>query len=103
VQVKNTKFNTIREVIRDVDRLITKNTHAPIDILHPSRIKMKVDLTLLDIFQQDRKRVDRETTISMVIYSQLHKVAQDLTRKCHIPPLQELGKTLVMEQLIEKV
>jgi hypothetical protein len=39
----------------------------------------------------------------MEICLKLHKAAQELIRGCQLPTLAELGQTLVMEELIDKI
>jgi hypothetical protein len=103
VQDKNNHFNNIWESIGDIDRWIDENTNATIELLGPSSIDRKLDLVVLNHYQQAGKREDKETTNSMEICSRLHKATQGLTRKCRLPPLEKLGNTFITEQLIEKV
>jgi hypothetical protein len=39
----------------------------------------------------------------MVVCSKLHKVAQELIKGSRLPQLDELGKNMVMEELVDKV
>jgi hypothetical protein len=103
VQAKNTQLNTIWEGLCDVDRWIAKNPDVMVEIPRPSRIERIIVYASLVCFQQARKRVDEETTRSQEICAQLQKVAQVLTYKCHLPPLEELKKTLMMEQILNKI
>jgi hypothetical protein len=57
----------------------------------------------LDHFQQIGKREDKEVTKAMEICSRTHKVAQELIRNGHLPILDELGKNLVTEELVNAV
>jgi hypothetical protein len=42
-------------------------------------------------------------TSSLTICAQLHKATQVLTHKSHLPPIEELRKTITMEHLLEKI
>jgi hypothetical protein len=46
---------------------------------------------------------EKEMTILITIYTQIHKATQFLTQKYRLPPIEELGKTTTMEQLLEKI
>ena len=49
------------------------------------------------------KREDEEATESMEICSKIHKVVQELIKNNGLPRLDELGKNLVTEELVDKV
>jgi hypothetical protein len=96
VQVKNTQFNTIWEGISDIDRWITENLNAPVEILCPSSIDKKVDLSSLDPSNKlSRENIERQPTQWKFVHD-CTRWHNTLTRKCHLPPLEELGKTLIM-------
>jgi len=102
VQYKNTQFITIREGIGDIDIWIVEKQDAPIELPFPPSIERQVEYNSLDRCQHVGKREYKETTNLLDICSQLHKETQCLIRKCRLPPLEELGKTLMMELLIKK-
>jgi hypothetical protein len=60
-------------------------------------------LYALDRFQQAGKREDKEVTKSMEICSKIHKTAQELIKGSRLPQLDELGKNIVTEELVDKV
>jgi HD superfamily phosphohydrolase YqeK len=57
----------------------------------------------LDRCQQVRQREDKEVTKSMGVCSKIHMVAHDLIKDSQLPQLDELGKNMVMEELVDKV
>jgi hypothetical protein len=85
VQNKLTQFNTIQEGMNNIDTWIAENSDAPIELYHPSVKERKTYIYALDYCQQVGQREDRETTISMVICSHLHKEAQELIKICQLP------------------
>jgi hypothetical protein len=57
----------------------------------------------LTIVNRWGKRDDKEVTKSMEICSRIHKVVQELIKSSRLPRLDELGKNLVTEELVDKV
>jgi hypothetical protein len=49
------------------------------------------------------EEIDREVTKSLEICSRIHKVAQELIKSNKLPKLDELGKNIVTEELVDKV
>jgi hypothetical protein len=83
---------------------LQKISDTPIEIYHPSKMERRTDIHSLDYCQQAMgKELTKMTTKSMEICSKSHKDAQELIRGCQLPPLAELGKNLVMEELIDKI
>jgi hypothetical protein len=103
IQMKLAHYNTIHEGITDIDRWIEENPDAPPELYRLSKSGRKIDLYALDHCQQIGQRVDREVTKSMEICSRIHKVAQELIRNGHLPRLDELGKNLVAEEMVNAV
>jgi hypothetical protein len=52
VQTKNTHMNTIRESIDDIDKWITENNDAPVELPHPSSMERKTNIYSLEHCQQ---------------------------------------------------
>jgi hypothetical protein len=75
IQKQLMQYNTICEGIIDIDRWITKNPNAPLELYQPSPSEINIDLYALDHFQQVGKRADKEVTKPMTICSKLHKIA----------------------------
>jgi hypothetical protein len=103
IQMQLTQYNTIREGIADIDTWIAENLDAPTELYRPSKSTRKTDLYALDHCQQVGKRADKEVTKAIGIFSRTHKVAQELIRHGRLPMLDELGKNLVMEELVNAV
>jgi len=103
IKVKLAQFNMIREGINDIDKWIVENLDAPPKIYRPSTLERKTNLYSLECFQQDEKRAYKEVTKLMVVCSKLHKVAHELIKGIRLPQLDELGKNLFMEELVDKV
>jgi hypothetical protein len=57
----------------------------------------------LDHCQEVGKQADKEVTKEIGIFSRTHKVSQELIRHGRLPMLDELGKNLVMEELVNVV
>jgi hypothetical protein len=89
--------------LNDIKIWIFENIYSPTELPFPSEVDWIIDFTSLNQCQQVGKRAKEENTSSLVIYLHLLKVAQVLTHKCHLPPIEELGKTISMEQLLEKI
>jgi hypothetical protein len=68
----------------------------------PQRYKDKL-ITLPLIYAYVEKREEKEMTRSLTICGKLHKNAQVLTHKIHLPPIKELEKKISMEKLLEKI
>jgi hypothetical protein len=103
IQMQLTQYNTIREGIADIDTWIAENPDAPPELYRPSKSTRKTDMYALDHCQQVGKREDKEVTKAMVICSRTHKASQELIRNGHLPILDELGKNLVTEELVNAV
>jgi cell division septum initiation protein DivIVA len=78
IHMQLTQYNTIRKGIADIDTRITENLDAPPKLYIPSKSTRKIDLYVLDHFQQVGKRADKEVTKAMGIRSRTHKSAQEL-------------------------
>jgi hypothetical protein len=98
-----TQYNTIQEGIADIDTWIVENPDAPPKLYRSSKSTKKINLYALDNFQQVGQRVDKEVTKLIGIFSRTHKFAQELIRHGLLPMLDELGKNLVMEELVNEV
>jgi hypothetical protein len=103
IQVKLTQYNTICEGIVDIDTWIAENPDAPLELYRPSKSARKTDLYALYHFQQIEKRADKEVTKAMEICSKTHKASQGLIRNGCLPRLYELGKNLVIKELVNAI
>jgi hypothetical protein len=103
VQTKLTRFNIIREGMNDIDTWITENLDALTELYRPSTRERKTDTYALDCCQQLGQKPNKETTSSMTICSRRHKASQELLKLCRLLQLEELGKNIKMEELVDKV
>jgi hypothetical protein len=101
--MKLAHYNTIHEGIADIDRWIEENHDAPPKLYRLSKSRRKTDLYALDHCQQIGQIDDREVTKSMEICSRIHKDSQELIRNGRLPRLDELGKNLVVEEMVNVV
>jgi hypothetical protein len=103
VKTKLTKFDTIQEGMNNIDTWIVENMDTSINIYHHLGRERNIYLYSLEQCHQDEKREDKETTISIVIYSCLHKSSQELIKICQLSQLEELGKNLVVEEIVDNI
>jgi hypothetical protein len=103
IHMQLTQYNTIWEGITFIDTWIEKNIDAPTELYRPSKSTRKTYLYALDHFQYVGKQVDKEVTKAMEIFSRTHKSSQEFIRHGLLPSLDELGKNLVMEELVNVV
>jgi hypothetical protein len=89
--------------MNNIDTWITENPDAPTELYRPSSRERKTDTYALDHCQQLGQKEDKETTRSIEICSRIHKAAQELLKLCRLPQLEELGKNIIMEELVDKV
>jgi hypothetical protein len=80
-----------------MNRWIAENPNALVELPCSSKIERKIDYASFDRCQQDGKRAEKETTSSLALCTQIHKATEDLTQKCFLPPIEELGKTNTTE------
>jgi hypothetical protein len=98
-----TQFNIIWEGMNSIDTWIVENLYAPIELYCPSSRERKVDTNPLHRFQQAGQKEIREMASSITICLCIHKVAQELLKLCRLPQLEEIGKNLIMKELVNKV
>jgi hypothetical protein len=90
--------------MKNIDTWIAEKSDAPIDLYFPSSKERKTDNYALDCCgQQLGQKAEKKMTRSTTIYSHMHKVVQELLKLCRLPQLEELGKNLIMKELVDKV
>jgi hypothetical protein len=80
-----------------------ENLDVPPELYRPSKSARKTYLYALYHCKQVGEMEDKEVTKAMEINSRTHKFSQELIRNGHLPILYELGKNLVMKELVNAV
>jgi hypothetical protein len=102
VKTKLTQFNIIWEGMNDIDTWIAENPNAPIELYHPSSREIKIDTYALDHCQQMGQKEEKNDKLNRNMFMHTQSNART-TQVVSTAPIEELGKNLIMEELVNKV